>query len=145
MEKFIVSRFESEQDARAAGLRPGLEEWFRGQPLAVRAGQHEGRLAAYFDEVSELARRLMCAFAVALDLDDDWFEDKIDQHFSNLAANHYPPQDRPPAPGQLRIAPHTDTGSLTLIRRTDRRAASRYSTLRAVNGCPCHPSRTRSS
>ena len=53
--------------------------------------------------------------AVALDLPESWFEDKIDHHFSSLAANHYPSQERPPAPRQLRIAGHTDSGSLTLI------------------------------
>jgi isopenicillin N synthase-like dioxygenase len=115
MEKFIVSRFESEQDALAAGLRPGLEEWFSlnvwpEEPREMETVWHE-----YFAAVSELARRMMSAFAVALGLAEDWFEDKIDQHFSSLAANHYPPQDRPPAPGQLRIAGHTDSGSLTLI------------------------------
>ncbi len=115
MEKFIVSRFEAEQDAIAAGLRPGLEEWFAVNHWPSEPANMKAVWRAYYNEVSELARRLMCTFAVALDLDDHWFEDKIDQHFSNLAANHYPPQDRPPAPGQLRIAPHTDTGSLTLI------------------------------
>jgi isopenicillin N synthase-like dioxygenase len=115
MEKFIVSRFESEQEARAAGLRPGLEEWFSLNVWPARPPEMKDVWREYFAAVSELARRLMGAFAVALELPESWFEDKIDQHFSSLAANHYPPQERPPAPGQLRIGGHTDAGSLTLI------------------------------
>jgi isopenicillin N synthase-like dioxygenase len=115
MEKFIVSRFESEQDARDAGLRPGLEEWFSLNVWPLEPPAMQAVWREYFAAASELARRMMGAFAVALDLPETWFEDKIDQHFSNLAANHYPPQLRPPSPGQLRIAGHTDTGSLTLI------------------------------
>ena len=45
METFIVSRFESEQDARDAGLRPGLEEWFSLKRLAAPATRDEGRVA----------------------------------------------------------------------------------------------------
>lgn len=115
MEKFIVSRFESEQEARDAGLRPGLEEWFSLNVWPSEPSEMKAVWRGYFAAVSELARQMMSAFAVALDLPESWFEDKIDHHFSSLAANHYPPQERPPAPGQLRIAGHTDSGSLTLI------------------------------
>jgi isopenicillin N synthase-like dioxygenase len=115
MEKFIVSRFETAADAQAAGYRPGLEEWFAPNLWPARPPEMRAIWRRYFDDVSRLAGRLMGAFAVALDLPETWFEHTIDQHFSSLAANHYPPQERPPAPGQLRIAGHTDSGSLTLI------------------------------
>jgi len=115
MEKFIVSRFETHEDALAAGYRPGLEEWFAPNVWPLEPPDMKAIWQRYFTDVSRLAQQLMGAFAVALDLPDGWFEDKIDEHFSSLTANHYPPQLRSPAPGQLRIAPHTDTGSLTLI------------------------------
>lgn len=51
-----------------------------------------------------------------LDLPRDWFADKFDRHFSNLASNHYPPLDDT-AEGQLRNRPHTDHGAMTLLFR----------------------------
>src|SRR5262249_40240012 len=57
----------------------------------------------------------MRAFALALELPEHFFDDKIDKHFSNLVAYHYPPLDVPPLPGQLRGGAHTDFGSLTLL------------------------------
>jgi len=51
-----------------------------------------------------------------LDLPRDWFADKFDRHFSNLASNHYPPLDDT-AEGQLRDRPHTDHGAMTLLYR----------------------------
>jgi isopenicillin N synthase-like dioxygenase len=52
---------------------------------------------------------------LALDLPEHFFDDKVDKHFSNLCAYHYPPMSAPPAPGQLRGGAHTDFGSLTLV------------------------------
>ncbi len=41
----------------------------------------------------------------------------MERHFSNLAANHYPPRDEPDDTGALRNRPHTDHGALTLLYR----------------------------
>ena len=57
----------------------------------------------------------MRMFALALDLPETFFDDKIDKHFTNCSAYHYPPLMRPPKPGQLRGGAHTDFGSLTLV------------------------------
>lgn len=46
-----------------------------------------------------LAADIMRLFALALDLPEDWFEDKIEQHMTNLTANFYPQQPEPPHPG----------------------------------------------
>lgn len=62
-----------------------------------------------------LAGRLMRIFALALDLPEAYFDDRIDHHFSVLGSNHYPPPDRLPEPGQLRTGAHTDFGSLTIL------------------------------
>eukprot|EP00971_Amphidinium_carterae_P300447 5969534-Amphidinium_carterae.2 len=34
---------------------------------------------AYYDSVEDLARRLLGAFALALDLPEEWFNDKLDR------------------------------------------------------------------
>jgi isopenicillin N synthase-like dioxygenase len=65
--------------------------------------------------LENLAATLMRIFALGLDLPENYFDDKIDHHFSVLGSNHYPPLTEPPLPGQLRTGAHTDFGSLTIL------------------------------
>jgi len=71
--------------------------------------------STYYHAMSELAARIMRIFAVALDLSEDFFEDKFDQHPSAMRALNYPRQLVPPKPGQLRAGAHTDYGSVTIL------------------------------
>ena len=70
---------------------------------------------AYYRAMEDLARRIMRIFALALGLDEPWFDRTIDKHFTNLCASFYPAQETPPAPGQLRGGAHTDFGSVTIV------------------------------
>lgn len=72
-----------------------------------------------YHRVEALSATLMRAMAMALGLDADYFSDKIDRHISGLAVHHYPAQDVPPPPGQLRAGAHTDFGSLTILHPGD--------------------------
>jgi isopenicillin N synthase-like dioxygenase len=74
----------------------------------------------YYHAMESLAQTLMRLFALALDLDEHWFDDKIDKHMTNMSANWYPDQVVPPMPGQLRIGAHTDYGSLTILKAEDK-------------------------
>ncbi|MFD6248188.1 isopenicillin N synthase family dioxygenase [Streptomyces roseolus] len=78
---------------------PGFAEAYRG----------------YYAAMEVLADDIMRLFALALGLPGDWFEDKIENHMTNLTANYYPAQPEPPAPGQLRKGVHSDWGSLTIL------------------------------
>jgi isopenicillin N synthase-like dioxygenase len=69
----------------------------------------------YYAAMEQLAQEIMRLFALALDLPEDWFDDKIDEHMTNLTANYYPAQLVAPAPGQLRKGLHSDWGSLTIL------------------------------
>jgi isopenicillin N synthase-like dioxygenase len=66
--------------------------------------------------MEQLAQALMRLFALGLDLDEYWFDDKIDKHMTNLTANWYPDQRVRAKPGQLRAGAHTDYGSLTILK-----------------------------
>ena len=70
---------------------------------------------AYYDACADLARDLMRLFALALDLPETFFDEKIDKHISAFNVNHYPKQDVAAQPNQLRAAAHTDYGSLTIL------------------------------
>ena len=71
--------------------------------------------SAYYAAMEDLARRIMRAFAVALDLPEDFFSSFIDAPVSALRALNYPALPRPPKPGQMRAGAHTDYGSLTIL------------------------------
>lgn len=133
----------SEGLARSAGdaaAAADLKEAFSmGTPLSAPAGADSAAAAAYFAPnlwpagvpelraaleeyyfaAAELAEQLLGGFALALGIDEDWFADKVDRHISNLRALHYPAQERPPAPGQIRAGAHTDYGCLTILLTED--------------------------
>jgi isopenicillin N synthase-like dioxygenase len=58
----------------------------------------------------------MRVFALALDLDENFFVTRSDRHVSNMRINYYPVQDQPPEPGQLRAGAHSDYGAFTILR-----------------------------
>ena len=74
---------------------------------------------AYYREMEALAHRLLLVFAQALELPADFFPPFCNSHWSALRALNYPEQLTPPNPGQLRIAPHSDYGVLTILRADD--------------------------
>jgi len=81
--------------ARPVGLRPALQ--------------------AYWHELDRVAQSLCRIFAEALDLEPEFFEDKVDRHISQLRIMHYPPPQVAPLPGQLRAGAHSDLGMMTLL------------------------------
>ncbi len=87
-----------------------------GNVWPTRPTELRPQATAYFHAVAGLAATLMRAFALALALREDFFEDKIDQHRSFLRLINYPNQERAPEAGQLRAGEHTDYGTLTILR-----------------------------
>jgi isopenicillin N synthase-like dioxygenase len=73
----------------------------------------------YYEAMTGLTATLMHIFALALDLEERYFDDLTDRGFSNLQYNNYPEQEHPPLPGQLRAAEHTDYGSVTILKVED--------------------------
>ena len=69
----------------------------------------------YYRELETLAVDLMRLFALGLEMDEAFFDDKIDRHFATLPTNDYPALDYAPEPDQLRCGEHTDFGSLTIL------------------------------
>ena len=116
---------------------PDLREQFYIGPLEnrlTRYGQHPEATSLYAPNIwptspagyqpvfsalylalESLAVDLMRLFALALDLDEHFFDRQIDGHFSTLPVNDYPTLDYTPEPHQLRCGEHTDFGSLTIL------------------------------
>lgn len=64
---------------------------------------------AYFDAMLAVGRRLHRAFALDLDLPEDFFDDKLDRPQATLRLLRYP------GGGQAGAGTHTDYGNLTLL------------------------------
>jgi isopenicillin N synthase-like dioxygenase len=88
----------------------------------------------YYEAVEHLANQLMRLFALALDLDECFFDTKVDQAYTTLRLLNYPaqdilaPADRETAQQdaattelQTRNAEHTDYGTLTILWSPDSR------------------------
>lgn len=78
----------------------------------------------YFESVEALASQLMKLFALALNLNENFFDDKVDNAFTVLRMLNYPAQD--PTSVDLsspatRNAEHTDYGTLTILWSPDSR------------------------
>jgi isopenicillin N synthase-like dioxygenase len=71
--------------------------------------------AAYYTEMEKLAAFMMRLTALALGLEENFFDDKIDKHVSAMRLNFYPEQTSAPQPGQLRAGAHTDYGAFTIL------------------------------
>lgn len=93
--------------------RLDTREW-PSEPAAMQETWQE-----YYRALAGLAARMMRIFALALDLDEHWFDDKIDRADASLWASNYPAQHEAPQPGQLRAGPHTDYDTLTLLKVED--------------------------
>jgi len=112
-EQFVIGTEARPEDPYYA--RPEAAPYFQPNLWPERPAALRGVWSAYFAAAAELSAQLMRLFALALDLPETFFDDKIDRHITQLIALNYPAQPAPPLPGQLRAGAHTDFGSLTLL------------------------------
>jgi isopenicillin N synthase-like dioxygenase len=73
----------------------------------------------FFDECCAAADRILQAFAIALQLPQDFFLDSHSDRCNTLRLLHYPPVTAAPKPDQIRAGEHTDYGSITLLFQDD--------------------------
>ena len=116
-ELYTVNRFDDPEVARRAGLREGREGFFVPNiwPRSDHVPGFKEAFETYYEVMEDLAVKLMRLMALALNLDEHWFDDKIRDHITNLTVNHYPALDEPARPGQFRRGAHSDWGSLTIL------------------------------
>jgi isopenicillin N synthase-like dioxygenase len=114
-EGFTINRVQPKDDTYFKN--PAAAHFFADNvwPAEDVAPGFRDALTTYYLEMDRVATSLMRIFALALDMPEHFFDDKVDRHFSNFTSYHYPPLDAPPEPGQLRGGAHTDFGSLTIL------------------------------
>jgi isopenicillin N synthase-like dioxygenase len=84
-----------------------------------RPADFEPALTAYYAGMRQLFRTIMRLFAIALDLPESFFDDKITRNSPALRLIHYPTLTRAPLPGEERAGAHSDTGALTILHIDD--------------------------
>ena len=116
-ELYLANRFDDPDAARRAGLREGREAFFAPNvwPDPEQVPGFREVFETYYAVMESLAARLMALMALALDLNEHWFDDKIADHVTALSVIHYPALDEAPLPGQYRRGPHSDWGSLAVL------------------------------
>jgi len=116
-EQFYIGPLQSR--AAAFAHIPGAAELYAENLWPDTPAEYRPVFSAYYRALESLGQSLMRIFALALDMPEPFFDDKIDRHFSTVPANHYPEPDGAPLPNQVRCGEHTDFGSLTILAMND--------------------------
>lgn len=69
----------------------------------------------YYALMANLARALMRAFALALDMPEEYFDEFLTRPMATAGPLHYPPPTGPITDAQLGAGAHTDFGALTIL------------------------------
>ena len=93
--------------------------WFRPNVWPAEVPELQPVVGDYIDRMHRLSDELMALCAVALGLPADHFRPFLSHPTYGVNLNWYPPMDpaRAPEPGQYRIGPHTDFGTVTVLDR----------------------------
>ncbi len=116
-EQFFIGPLAGEPE-RFAHIE-GAARFYGANVWPERPADYRAAMSRLYGEMEQLAFALMRIFALALELGENFFDDKIDRHFSTLPSNHYPPPPEDRAPEQIRCGAHTDFGSLTILATDD--------------------------
>jgi isopenicillin N synthase-like dioxygenase len=99
---------------------PALDElWFPDNVYPAEVPAMEPLVRDYLERMRALADELLIICAVALGLKEDFFVSYTTHPSYGMNINWYPSMSRlgAPEPGQFRIGPHTDFGTVTILDR----------------------------
>ncbi len=99
--------------------RPEAHNFFQANRWPAGRSGLRAAYSEYFTVMERLATDVLRIFALALDIREDFFADKVDRHIGVLRVLNYPNQPEEPLPGQLRAGEHSDYGTLTILRHED--------------------------
>ncbi len=98
----------ADPDVRAGKPLHGPNQW------PDLSGWRE-QMMRQFQAMQDLGTKLLAAFALALDLPEDFFADKISRPLTTLRLLHYPPQTGQITEAQLGAGAHSDFGAFTML------------------------------
>ncbi|MFD0686744.1 isopenicillin N synthase family dioxygenase [Actinomadura fibrosa] len=96
-------------------------EWFLPNVWPAEVPELEPLVTAYLARMKALSDELLVLCATALGLPEDFFTARAAHPSFTFNINRYPPMSQlgQPEPGQFRIGPHTDFGTVTVLDRQD--------------------------
>lgn len=103
-EAFNIGKEPAEGDSAPTGNR-----WPQGQV------DFRPTMTSFFDHCAAAAQRIFRAFALALQMPEDYLVVRHAGQNFTLRLLHYPPLVEAPKPGQIRAGAHSDYGTLTLL------------------------------
>ena len=94
-------------------------DWFLPNVYPEEVPELAALVSDYLDRMRSLADELLVVCATALELPGDFFTSRAGHPSYTMNINWYPPLSRlgEPEPGQFRIGPHTDFGTVTILDR----------------------------
>ncbi|GGJ57264.1 isopenicillin N synthase family dioxygenase [Streptomyces brasiliensis] len=94
-------------------------EWYAPNVWPTEVPELHGLCAEYLRHMAELEKTLLSLLGYALGLEPDFFTRHMDHPTYGFNINWYPGTDvtGAPEPGQFRIGPHTDFGTVTVLDR----------------------------
>lgn len=109
-ESFYITRERGPDDPDIVNNKPliGLNRWPEGMP------EFRAAMLAYYGAMAAMTQHLVPAFAVALDLPEDYFAAAFAEPHCTLRLIHYPPQPEP-GDNEFGFAPHTDNNFITFL------------------------------
>ncbi len=91
------------------------EKPLRGPNRHPRLPGWQTLMETHYQDMQALAQTLLRAIALALDIDEDFFDQRFQQPVSVLRMIHYPPRQTASSPEQQGAGAHTDYGCITLL------------------------------
>jgi len=86
----------------------------------VNPDTFEASVKTYWDNIRVFYKRMLHISALALELNEDFFDEYFVDPYERLRLAFYPAQDKhEPVAGQLRYGPHTDYACLAIVRSDD--------------------------
>jgi len=94
-------------------------EWYAPNVWPAEAPELRALCEEYLDRMGELEKELLTLLGDALGLESDFFSRNMDHPTYGFNINWYPGIEvvGEPEPGQFRIGPHTDFGTVTILDR----------------------------
>ncbi|MFE2888273.1 isopenicillin N synthase family dioxygenase [Streptomyces sp. NPDC059272] len=94
-------------------------EWYAPNVWPAEIPELRALCEEYLDRMGELEKQLLSLLGVALGLEPDFFSRHMDHPTYGFNINWYPGVEvvGEPEPGQFRIGPHTDFGTVTILDR----------------------------
>jgi isopenicillin N synthase-like dioxygenase len=79
----------------------------------------QGAMRSYADAMAVLCNQIMRSFALALDLDECFFDQVLTEPMTMLGPLHYPPQHHRAAERRIGVGAHTDISCVVIIAQDD--------------------------